>query len=153
MLERHKQEKKREVETAIKKKAEKQRLSFMIHDDDEEDGDGDRDGDDDKDKDKEDDVATDAVVNNGDASNAENGAQSTAGEKRTADKTRDADSDQLKKKPKMMKNPFIDTTFLPDRDREKKEEELRKQLLAEWNAEQEKIKSECVSVLMGRRVR
>jgi len=40
------------------------------------------------------------------------------------------------KKRKIMKNPEVDTTFLPDRDRELKEAEERARLAREWMEEQ-----------------
>lgn len=47
------------------------------------------------------------------------------------------------KKRKLGKNPDVDTSFLPDRDREEEENRLREELRQEWEAKQEKIKSEC----------
>jgi protein FAM50 len=44
------------------------------------------------------------------------------------------------------KNPFIDTSFLPDRDRELREAELKAQLVADWQAEQDRIKSEKIEI-------
>jgi protein FAM50 len=115
LLEKQKNEKKRELESAVKKKSEKQKLSFLNHDDDEEEDDDDDDDDADDGEKNSDNNDNDKATKNGDT--------------------------QATKKPKMMKNPFIDTTFLPDREREQKEEELKKKLLAEWQAEQDKIKS------------
>ncbi|KAJ8776129.1 hypothetical protein J1605_015790 [Eschrichtius robustus] len=46
------------------------------------------------------------------------------------------------KKRKLGKNPDVDTSFLPDRDREEEENRLREELRQEWEAKQEKIKSE-----------
>mmetsp|Transcript_4399 Transcript_4399/g.12345 ORF Transcript_4399/g.12345 Transcript_4399/m.12345 type:complete len:327 (+) Transcript_4399:152-1132(+) len=47
-------------------------------------------------------------------------------------------------KPK--KNPTVRTDFLPDRDREKEEAELREQLKREWEEQQEKIKEELIEI-------
>ncbi|XP_024601971.1 protein FAM50A isoform X1 [Neophocaena asiaeorientalis asiaeorientalis] len=47
------------------------------------------------------------------------------------------------KKRKLGKNPDVDTSFLPDRDREEEENRLREELRQEWEAKQEKIKSEA----------
>lgn len=48
----------------------------------------------------------------------------------------------LFKKKKPLKNPEAETSFLPDPDREREEQELREKLKAEWLAEQERIKGE-----------
>jgi hypothetical protein len=45
-----------------------------------------------------------------------------------------------------MKNPTVDTSFLPDRDREEAEARERNALRIAWLAEQEKIKAETVSI-------
>uniref|UniRef100_A0A8D0L7W6 Family with sequence similarity 50 member B n=1 Tax=Sphenodon punctatus TaxID=8508 RepID=A0A8D0L7W6_SPHPU len=45
------------------------------------------------------------------------------------------------KKRKLGKNPDVDTSFLPDRDREEEENRLREELRQEWEAKQEKIKT------------
>uniref|UniRef100_A0A4W2HSZ8 Family with sequence similarity 50 member A n=1 Tax=Bos indicus x Bos taurus TaxID=30522 RepID=A0A4W2HSZ8_BOBOX len=50
------------------------------------------------------------------------------------------------KKKKMGKNPDVDTSFLPDRDREEEENRLREELRQEWEAKQEKIKSEEIEI-------
>uniref|UniRef100_W5NBA0 Family with sequence similarity 50 member A n=1 Tax=Lepisosteus oculatus TaxID=7918 RepID=W5NBA0_LEPOC len=44
------------------------------------------------------------------------------------------------KKKKLGKNPDVDTSFLPDRDREEEENRLREELRQEWERKQEKIK-------------
>lgn len=43
---------------------------------------------------------------------------------------------------KKLKNPTVDTSFLPDRDRELNEIEQRKQLTQEWHDQQEALKKE-----------
>lgn len=40
------------------------------------------------------------------------------------------------------KNPNVDTSFLPDREREREMREQREKLKKEWIEEQDKIKSE-----------
>ncbi|XP_048579296.1 protein FAM50A [Nematostella vectensis] len=50
------------------------------------------------------------------------------------------------KKKKPGKNPEVDTSFLPDREREEKEREERKQLGQEWLERQERIKNEDVQI-------
>ncbi|XP_068919876.1 protein FAM50A isoform X2 [Petaurus breviceps papuanus] len=64
----------------------------------------------------------------------------------------DMDEEDLKweeipsKKRKLGKNPDVDTSFLPDHDREEEENRLRKELRQEWEAKQEKIKSEEIEI-------
>ncbi|XP_068780190.1 protein FAM50A isoform X3 [Struthio camelus] len=50
------------------------------------------------------------------------------------------------KKRKLGKNPDVDTSFLPDRDREEEENRLREELRQEWEAKQEKIKNEEIEI-------
>ena len=42
----------------------------------------------------------------------------------------------------MSKNPDVDTSFLPDRNREDEENQLREHLRQEWVIKQEKLKDE-----------
>jgi hypothetical protein len=49
---------------------------------------------------------------------------------------------------KKLKNPTVDTSFLPDRDRELQEIETRKQLTQEWHEQQEKLKKEVGASLL-----
>ncbi|XP_043825030.1 protein FAM50A-like isoform X2 [Dromiciops gliroides] len=49
-------------------------------------------------------------------------------------------------KRKLGKNPDVDTSFLPDREREEEENRLREELRQEWEAKQEKIKSEEIEI-------
>ncbi|KAE8581844.1 hypothetical protein XENTR_v10019840 [Xenopus tropicalis] len=59
----------------------------------------------------------------------------------------DAEKEELpKKKKKLGKNPDVDTSFLPDRDREEEENRLREELRQEWERKQEKIKSEEIEI-------
>ncbi|KAH9498022.1 Protein fam50a [Dermatophagoides farinae] len=55
------------------------------------------------------------------------------------------DEPQMKKR-KMMKNPDVDTSFLPDRAREEEENRLREQLRQEWAEKQEKLKNEEIEI-------
>ncbi|XP_072350906.1 protein FAM50A-like, partial [Scyliorhinus torazame] len=50
------------------------------------------------------------------------------------------------KKRKLGKNPDVDTSFLPDREREEEENRLREELRQEWANKQEKIKSEEIEI-------
>ncbi|KAI8990162.1 FAM50A protein [Pilobolus umbonatus] len=50
------------------------------------------------------------------------------------------------KKRKMLKDPTIDTSFLPDREREEKERIEREELRKEWLKKQEEIKNERIDI-------
>lgn len=50
------------------------------------------------------------------------------------------------KKKRLGKNPDVDTSFLPDRDREEEENKLREQLRQEWEERQEKMKNEEIDI-------
>jgi len=50
------------------------------------------------------------------------------------------------KKKKIGKNPDVDTSFLPDREREEEENRLREQLRQEWVTAQEALKNESMEV-------
>ena len=47
---------------------------------------------------------------------------------------------------KGVKNPHVDTSFLPDRKREQEQERERERLKAEWCAQQERIKAESLTI-------
>lgn len=49
------------------------------------------------------------------------------------------------KRPKL-KNPAVDTSFLPDRDREEQERLLREELRQKWLKDQEAVKKEDIEV-------
>lgn len=53
--------------------------------------------------------------------------------------------EQVKKR-KMMKNPDVDTSFLPDKEREEEEKRLREQLRQEWEERQARMKEEEVEI-------
>jgi protein FAM50 len=46
----------------------------------------------------------------------------------------------------MIKNPDVDTSFLPDKQREEEENKLREQLRQEWVEKQEKLKNEDIEI-------
>lgn len=50
------------------------------------------------------------------------------------------------KKMKITKNPDVDTSFLPDRNREEEERHLREELRLEWVQKTEKMKNEDVEI-------
>uniref|UniRef100_A0A8C4Q820 Family with sequence similarity 50 member A n=1 Tax=Eptatretus burgeri TaxID=7764 RepID=A0A8C4Q820_EPTBU len=56
------------------------------------------------------------------------------------------EKDEVPLKKKLRKNPDVDTSFLPDRYREEEENRLREELRLEWEARQEKIKSEEIVI-------
>jgi len=56
------------------------------------------------------------------------------------------DSQTGRKRLKITKNPEVDTSFLPDRQREEEEMRLREQLRQEWQEKQERIKNEEVDI-------
>ncbi len=50
------------------------------------------------------------------------------------------------KRSKLKKNPNVDTSFLPDREREEAERRERERLRLEWLAKQEQMKKEDIEV-------
>ncbi|CAG5134859.1 unnamed protein product [Candidula unifasciata] len=61
-----------------------------------------------------------------------------------ADDTVNAANERRKKRLGM--NPEVDTSFLPDRDRDEEENKLREQLRQEWVTTQERIKNEEITI-------
>ena len=51
-----------------------------------------------------------------------------------------------KAKPKAFKDPTIDTSFLPDKERDLRLQQERKQLAKQWKEQQEKIKQEALEI-------
>ena len=58
----------------------------------------------------------------------------------------DADEERSSKRAKSRKNPNVDTSFLPDREREEQERKEREQLRQEWIRKQEEMKKEAQNV-------
>ena len=56
------------------------------------------------------------------------------------------DSEATSKKAKLRKNPNVDTSFLPDRDREEAERREREELRKEWIRKQEELKNEDIEI-------
>lgn len=54
--------------------------------------------------------------------------------------------DEIAVKCKIKKNPDIDTSFLPDRERDEKEKAEKDRLRQEWTAEQDTIKAERIQI-------
>lgn len=125
-LAQKKDEKAREQIKALEaKQAEKNKqlrqinsLSFNLNEDDEEDDEAD-DGDDD----------------NGPSA-------SSKPEKRWADRNKD----EILVVKKIRKNPDVDTSFLPDRDREENENKQREELRQEWVAQQTMLKEQEIPI-------
>lgn len=59
----------------------------------------------------------------------------------------DVEDGQPAKRGKFRKNPDVDTSFLPDREREEAERKERERLRLEWLAKQEDIKQEEIEVV------
>ncbi|BES98456.1 Protein FAM50 homolog [Nesidiocoris tenuis] len=57
-----------------------------------------------------------------------------------------AEEEVVIKKKKIKKNPEVDTSFLPDREREEQEERLREELRQEWAARQSSLKEEDIDI-------
>jgi protein FAM50 len=49
-------------------------------------------------------------------------------------------------KKKLRKNPDVDTSFLPDREREDEENREREELRQEWVAKQQSLKEEVIEI-------
>jgi protein FAM50 len=65
----------------------------------------------------------------------------------TATTPKDDEGDsQPAKRSKFRKNPNVDTSFLPDRDREEAERKERERLRQEWLKKQEEIKKEEIEI-------
>lgn len=72
----------------------------------------------------------------------ENGETSVKGDDDEDRRKNDEEfGDKIVKKKKIGKNPLVDTSFLPDDERESKMLELKKKLIEDYNKEQEIIKS------------
>lgn len=56
-------------------------------------------------------------------------------------------SEQPAKRSKFRKNPNVDTSFLPDRDREEAERKERERLRQEWLKKQEEMKQEEIEIV------
>nr|CDS15384.1 protein FAM50 [Echinococcus granulosus] len=61
--------------------------------------------------------------------------------------TNEAETEEFKKKRRRLgKNPDVDTSFLPDIDRDEEEKQLREELRREWHAKQAAIKEEEINI-------
>lgn len=138
IAQRRAEKEQRKKEELAAKKAQKElqkkqirALSFLGDDEEEEDGEDDEGGKEEEDK------KGHASSNSEDEdccmSSDESGGPSSMGAPR-------------RKKKKIGKNPDVDTSFLPDREREEEENTLREKLRQEWVEAQEKLKNEEMEV-------
>jgi protein FAM50 len=68
-----------------------------------------------------------------------------------ADDEAEAEEDkEVVKKPKLGKDPNVDTSFLPDRDREEVERLQREELRQQWLKKQEETKGEALGTRAAR---
>lgn len=58
----------------------------------------------------------------------------------------DGDEEKPAKRAKSRKNPNVDTSFLPDREREEEERRQREELRQEWIRKQEEMKNEEIEI-------
>jgi protein FAM50 len=68
------------------------------------------------------------------------------GDDSTASTPKDDNDLQPAKRAKFRKNPNVDTSFLPDREREESERKERERLRQEWLQKQEDIKKEDIEI-------
>ena len=64
----------------------------------------------------------------------------------------DEDSEDVETEPKVKKikkNPDVDTSFLPDREREEEEKRLREELRQEWAKKQQALKEEEIEIVFS----
>ncbi|KAF7323157.1 hypothetical protein HMN09_00096000 [Mycena chlorophos] len=61
-------------------------------------------------------------------------------------KETDEDDERASKRAKFRKNPAVDTSFLPDREREDEERRERERLRLEWLRKQEELKAEEIEI-------
>ena len=62
------------------------------------------------------------------------------------DNKEEKDETPVFKKSKFGKDPNIDTSFLPDREREEEERKVREELRQEWLKKQDEIKKETIQI-------
>ena len=123
--------KKSETEVRVKKNVDKSKLSFAFDDDGEED----EDEDDDKVNCKEDESSRSSLSR-----------KEASGDESRSDKGENDNDQPVLKKKRFGMNPEVDTSFLPDREREEIEAKERQKIAQEWRETQEKIKNEEVEI-------
>ncbi|XP_057339239.1 protein FAM50 homolog [Microplitis mediator] len=65
---------------------------------------------------------------------------------KTVEKSDDDSKDSIQPVKKIKKNPDVDTSFLPDREREEEENRLREELRQEWAMKQNALKEEEIEI-------
>ena len=139
---------KKEIELRNEQK-EKQRkqikaLSFRLDEDEDEDEEEKQNNDDnDTDNNGDGKSETDIIPNNDIVNNEDSKSNLDSSDSISQDSF---NHEPEKKKRKMIKNPDVDTSFLPDRTREEEENRLREQLRQEWVEKQEKLKNEEIEI-------
>jgi len=81
----------------------------------------------------------------GDEEEEEEGAEEEDGDSKSEKVVEDTSEDLLKKK-RFGKNPDVDTSFLPDVDRDEEENKLREHLRQEWEDRTAKLKAEEIDI-------
>jgi protein FAM50 len=69
-----------------------------------------------------------------------------SGKKRASPNEDNDEADKPSKRAKLRKNPNVDTSFLPDREREEEDRRERERLRQEWLKRQEEIKNEEIEI-------
>lgn len=144
------QERELQRQREIQKKREQQErqrrqiaaLSFRLDDDEEEEeGEDAEDGDDEKQEDGEKRVEEDS-----NSSSVSEKKDSGVGEEEDENELENELDYEPPVKRKLGKNPDVDTSFLPDREREEEEKRIREELRMEWVQKQGKLKSEDIEI-------
>jgi protein FAM50 len=78
---------------------------------------------------------------------AEVSSDSTPQPSKGAEEDIDDDEEKRAKRSKLAKNPNVDTSFLPDREREEDDRRERERLRQEWLKRQEDMKQEDIEVV------
>jgi len=132
-----------EIERKQKKERQKsqiQKLSFAEEwDEDENDENENSDGDGENKKDND-----EANLNKSNEKSQNNSDTET---KNTSDNVEENDTKVKSFKKRFGKNPNVDTSFLPDKEREMEEDQLRENLRQEWVDRQEKLKNEEIEIV------
>lgn len=69
-----------------------------------------------------------------------------AGEEEDSEESEEKEEIEELPKKKIRKNPDVDTSFLPDREREEEENKMREELRQEWAAKQSSLKEEEIDI-------
>ncbi|XP_046919507.2 protein FAM50 homolog [Dermatophagoides farinae] len=133
-----------ELRNEQKEKQKKQikALSFRLDEDEDEDEEEEVQNDDDDDDESE----TDKNEPKSNIINDDSKSDLDSSDSISQDSFNNHNDEPQNKKRKMMKNPDVDTSFLPDRVREEEENRLREQLRQEWAEKQEKLKNEEIEI-------